>query len=383
MKYTIALLLPLALLSLPAGAQDIRSNRSLCPHCKNTGRLPNPAFDSQKLLEEKVRFCSFTMESDKNGLGNPWLPCVKCRNPDVQAKAEAEFKKVIGVRKEWLAERREIDKFLKVKKPLYHLETEHFVWAWDIPKLKAGRKTYDAHGSLHLYASRMEKFYSDFLERHKITPGDNLYNFHQLYVFRRQKTAQAATGKYAQQYSISGRMTKPGYQSAVVTWWDKSMMPTDEDLFRYLVHNVTHLFTSSYKTGHWCYQTGMVYEGIAHWWEIYYTKTATIYCQQERNKLTDWITEDWKLKVRKLVRGDRVPPLTEMLMTNGGSLVGKEHVYGWSVMDYMIYMDSKKTLDFIALLKDKKPPRDAFMEIWGRSLLSFEEQWKEYVKTKY
>ncbi len=356
---------------------------TMCAYCKTTGKLVNPFYETYGHLEDEVKFCSWAIEKDKEGCGLPWTPCWRCKNEQLKARAIAEFEKLVKEKKEWLVKRREVDAFLKPRKPLLHLETEHFVWTWNIPKLTFKKRAYREHEALHLFAGLMEQFYAEFQKVHKVKEKDNFNTFHQLFCFERQVIARKACMKYGEQASPNGKVTKQMKPSVFVTWWNKTRMPSEEDLHRDFIHNVTHLLTATYKTWWWLYETGFAYEGSAHWWEVYYYKKATSYCFREVNSLSNWVAGKWESKVKKEVLAGKELSLAEILMLPGGSLTAKQHMYSWSYVDYMMFMDPHKTIDFFDILKQKRPAREAFLEIWKSSVLGFEEKWKEYVKTEY
>ena len=363
--------------------QEKGAQKRLCPFCKTTGKIPNPFYEGVAHLEDQVKFCSWVIEKDKKGLGIPWIPCENCRNADLKARAEEAFEKEVAIRRVWLAKRREVDTKLKVKKPLLHLETEHFVWAWDIPKMKVEKKTYRMHEALHLYAQRMEDFYAEFQRIHGISDLDNINNLHQIFCFEREVISKKACMFFGKQASPNGKVTKQTKPSVFVTWRNKNKTPMDADFHRDMIHNVTHLLTAVYKTWWWLYDAGFAYEGSAHWWEIYYYKKATSYCFREINSLSSWVSSKWEAKVKKAVLADKAPSITEVLNKPGGVLDAKEHVFSWSYIDYMMAMDPHKTIEFFDILKQKRPPREAFLNVWGMSVLGFEERWKEHVRTKY
>jgi len=368
----------------PVFCQEHEPSKRLCPLCKTTGKIANPFYEAVMEQEKGVIYCSKWMEDDKKGMGMPWLPCEGCRNEQLKAKAVEEFNKEIEIRKAWLAERRDVDKFLKAKKPLLHLQTEHFTWCWGISKVKVGKRVLRAHEALHLYAARMEKFYSEFQRVHKITDADNGNNIHFIYAFERMMVGQRATSKYTGNASKTGASIKIGDPSGYVTTWNKNKMATEEEFHNNMIHVAVHLFTGAYKeVGYWAYPVGVAYEGLAHWWEFYWYNMATTHCAQEQSGMNNWEPREWRPKVRKKVLANRVPSIAESLLKDTGSLNASEHFIGWSYIDYMMSMDTRKTLDFIAVLKEKVPAREAFTRVWKMSPLSFEEKWKEYVKTVY
>ncbi|MFH2001904.1 MAG: hypothetical protein ABIK28_19650 [Planctomycetota bacterium] len=376
-------------------SQDVPEDKK-CPFCKTTGRLSNPFYEKymNSLDLDKILFSSWVIENDPKGLGLPWYPCERCRNETLKAQAEAEFERLAAARQRWLAQRREIDKKLQAQEPLLHLETEHFLWTWDIPELTYNKRKYRSHEALNLYAMRIEGFYNDFKREHKITDedlqqankvtdGDLSTKKFNLFCFERELIARKACPLYGKQASPSGRVTLQGVPSVSVKWWDKTRMPTEDYLYRDMVHSVAHLLVAVYHSPWWLFESGFAYEGLAHWWELYYSDKATSTCIREINILTDWVASKWEQKVKKAVLAGKCPSLVSLLGKNGGSLSAKEHIFSWSIMDYMMFLDKRKTLDFCVILKQNRPAREAFYEVWGASILNFEAQWREYVKQEY
>jgi hypothetical protein len=372
----------LALLAVPLSAQDVKNKRK-CPFCKTTGKLENPFYEKNREWLEDIEYSSWAIEKDTKGFGLPWIPCKRCRNPELKERAQAEFDKLARASKRWLEKRRKIDEELKVSSPLLHLKTEHFIWTWSIPKLTYKKRTYRNHEALFLYGKRIEEFYDEFQHVHGITDDDNLHNLHQIYAFERELVAKRACPLYGQQSSSSGRVFLLGKPSAYVMWWNKSLMPTEEYLHRAFIHYVSHQLTAVYRTPWWLYESGWAFEGSAHWWEQYYYKKATCQCSREVNSLSGWVSTKWESKVKKAVMSGKEITLVSMLGKNGGTLTAQDHIFAWSYVDYMMSMDPRKTLDFFVILKEDRPAREAFMEIWGFSVLGFEERWREYVKTNY
>ena len=138
-----------------------------------------------------------------------------------------------------------------------------------------------------------------------------------------------------------------------------------------------------YKRCWWLYEKGFDYEGFSHWWEMYYYKKATTYCYQETSGLSNWVSKKWEAKVKKAVMAGKEPSLPDLAALNGGALDAAQHVFAWSYVDYMMSMDTRKTLDFFDILKQRRPAREAFLEIWSCSMLGFEEKWKAWVMENY
>jgi len=355
-----------------------------CPYCHTTGKIPNPFYEEYKDLEKNVLFCSYAIEKDKVGHGLPWIPCPHCKNKVLQKKAQVEFAAKVKVLMNWLAERRKIDALLKVKKPLLHLQTKHFVWAWNIPRFKGvDKKIYNMHRGLHLYAERMERFYSDWQRVYGVTDADNVNNLHQIFCFERRLVAMRACPRFTDIASRNGKASKQGDPSVYVTWWDRSKCPTDEDFHSELIHNVNHLLTAVYKNHWWLHKCGVAYEGGSHWWEIYYFGRARTRCFVEADSSSGWRDSKWQTLVKKAVLADRQPRLADIITEPGTSLKASEHPFAWSYIDYMMPIDPKKVLKFYLVIKEKRPPREAFMEAFGMSIHGFESKWEEYVLKNY
>lgn len=371
-------------LAPPVLAPAALSDPTLCPHCKSTGKVPNKYYEEHGAIEEGVLYCSHAIEEDKTGRGLPWIPCPRCRNKEAQAKAQAEFDAKVKVIEDWLAERRKVDKDVGARKPLLHLQTEHFVWAWNIPRFKGkDKKIYNMHKGLHLYAKRMEDFYRDWQRVHKVTDDDNVNNLHQIYCFESQRESGKACVLYADLSSLNGKASKQGTPSVYVTWWNKAKTPTDEDFHLDLIHNGNHLFSAVYKNHYWLHEFGVAYEGGSHWWEIYYYGRAISRCFVETDSGSAWKDGKWQAIVKKAVQADRQPLLVDLLKKPGTMLLGKEHPFAWSYIDYMMSIDPHKVMDFYLVIKERKHPREAFKKAFGLSIPAFEEAWKQYVIDNY
>lgn len=392
MKYTtpkwLKALLVVAVVALMA-SQPVMAKKNQkdkkCPFCKTTGRIANPFYEkyAKRLNLDEIEFSSWVIETDTKGHGLPWYPCERCRNQTLKAEAEKEFNRLVNQKLKWVESRRKIDEELEATEPLLHLETEHFKWVWTIPELTYKKRKYRSHEALHLYAMRMEAFYDEFLRVHRITEKDLSPTKHFLLCFEREIIAKRACPLYGKQASPSGRVTLQGVPSVCVKWMDPMRIPTEEYFYRDLIHSVTHLLVAVYHQPWWLFESGFAYEGLAHWWEIYYTDMATSTCMREIDSMRNWVAAKWEQKVKKAVLANKCPSIVSLLGINGGSLPAREHIFSWSIMDYMMFLDPKKTLDFCLELKKNKPAREAFYNVWGTSILNFDMQWKEYVKKEY
>jgi hypothetical protein len=166
-------------LGAPTFAQD--PSEDLCPDCHTTGRIEVEIKPQEVEFERNCRKCSEQMRAHPESLGLPWIPCPKCRTPSVQAKAQREFDGEFGKRKAWLdAREAEID--TRTKTGPVHIETEHFVLTWDIPKLQVGRIYLDKHKAAHLYAERLELLHAQVHALFGITDSDTNRSQHRVVI---------------------------------------------------------------------------------------------------------------------------------------------------------------------------------------------------------
>lgn len=384
MRTTLLLIAFLGIVALDQAQAQSRKRSSPCRKCENTGKVPNP-FLTEELaaLEKEVLYCSYCIKQDKKGHGLAWLPCTRCRNVEAQKEAELAFDALVAERIRWMKERREVDDFLQSRSELIHLETEHFIIAWSIPKFKTeDKKLYKAHVGAHLYARRLEAFYADFKEFLMIEEEEMRNHKHFIYLFEDQKTSLKAAQKYTGLKCLyAARQT--GNPSVLVTWWDKTMMPDDSDFHRHLVHHTSHLFNVAFYLMEWMAKdAGWADEGLGHFFEIRHFHFATNTCDEEGDDEV-LSKEDWQVDVRKAVEGGTAASFAELCGKSTTSLFHEEHKFAWSFVDFLLDRNRAKFKEFMRAIKEKKPSRDALKESYGLNPMSFQELWEKYVLEKY
>jgi hypothetical protein len=362
-------------------AQDYDGPR--CAKCKTTGRLENkyctPAIAA---MEEKVLHCSYVFEKDKKGHGHPWLPCLRCRSPELAAAAQRDFDEIMGRRKKWLTRRRQVDEMLKTD--LLHLETEHFVIAWDIPKIVTkNKKVYRCHEALHLYAERMEEYYRDFMGFFGIDEKEIRNKKHFVYLYERQKHCLKTSKEYTG-LNCWNAAKLPGNPSILVSWYDKTNFPKEADLHRHLIHHLSHLFNVSYYRMEWLAATaGWADEGLAHFMEYRYFNRADNTCDEEGEEEI-MSHSDWEYEVRVHVVAGKGPSFAELCNKSVTSLSGVEHKLVWSYMDFLFKCyKPERFKDFMKVIKAKRPSREALKEAYGLNVIAFQKKWEAYVLKNY
>lgn len=394
-------LLAAGLALLPSPGAAAQEAERLCGTCGTTG-VVDVELSPRELIEHehgptwKVEACSEGIELDNLGLD--WMPCPRCKAPAKRAEAQARWDAIAKTRHEWLAERRRMDKHVR-SKGLVHLETTHFVLAWDLAKhVASDKKPYKAHEGAHLYARRMEELYAHYQELLGVVDADNMRNKHHIYLFENLGDAMAVGPVYAQMSSQTTARRAGGqdHESTLVMFRDKDTNPKDEDLQRHWIHSVVHQFTSVHFNPHWFLdgtkplsppwladKYGWMDEGLAHWFEMEFDGQAVTYCTQEQDTTSRWKGGDWRKNVFKAVQSGDVPSFTETITVPTQALSPAAHQFAWSWIDYLMAQDPKAMGRAIKLAKHERPVRDLLMECWKIPMLGFQERWAEWVKVEY
>ena len=376
--------LALIILSGTPFLKTAAQSKRLCPKCKSTGKIANPFYtEAIERLEKNVRFCSYCFEKDTEGHGLPWLPCKRCRNPDLAAIAKVEFDRRVAERAEWLEKRRsEIDFLNPREKPLI-LETEHFIIFWNIPKIVTReKKIYKKHEALHLYADRMEAFYADFQKTLDIEEKEMRNKKHYLYLFDTQKSCLKAS-KELTGLNCWNAAKLPGNPSILISWKDRDALKTDDDFHRHLVHHVSHLLNVAYYRMEWlAMEAGWADAGLAHYFEIKYFDQANNTCDEEGEE-EEFTNSDWEVDVRKELAAGELQSFADLSLKSTTALHGDDHKLAWSYVDFLLKKDSGKFKLFMKGIKEKKPCRDALKAAYGLSFIGLQTGWEAYVLENY
>ena len=388
----------------PAPAPTPGPDEPRCGWCKTTGKVP---FDvSAKFAVEadsgpgwKIEHCSEAIGSDNMAL--PWEPCERCKSPTLKAAAVAEYEKIKKANDTWLAEVRKVDKTAQDETPLVHVRSTHFWIATDYPKITTDdKKSYKTHEMAHLYVRRMEALYQRFQSMFGISDSENMRNVHLLFIFEKQapafRVAPVYTGLSIENAISVKRTGGTDKDSVIVTWWDKGTFPKDQDMYRHQIHNVIHMLTAIYYDNSWFQPNekgltppwlndkyGWLDEGLAHWFEIDFDKKAETYCFREQDSTARWGGPDWRANVYKAVLAGDKPSFSDVSAKPSQSLSAKEHQFSWSWVDYLMAQDQKAMGKALKLCKLEKPSRDILKEAWNINLLTFEQDWTQWVEDHY
>ncbi|MBI4881074.1 MAG: hypothetical protein HY812_15665 [Planctomycetes bacterium] len=368
------------------GAAAGQQGEPLCGDCQGTGRLKHEHAAAELALEEGAIFCSVFLESDPEALGLDWVPCAKCRTPSLKAAAESEFAAALAPRRAWLEERRKtVDE--AVMKKVDHVETAHFVIAFDIPKIAFGKRVLSRHEGMHLYARRMEELHRQILDLHGMTDADTNGVKHHLYLFESQKTAQLAAPRFANRPLSAGtKVSLLGIESHLVSWDDPSVITCDEERHQFLTHAVSHhVHDAVAGRQHWLFQRyGWVYEGLAHYMEVKNFGSPVTWCTAEAGEFAHWQSRNWEANVKRAVAAGEEPAFQDILGKDVGSLSAMDHQFAWSYIDYLLWLDPKKMLPMLQLMTGPQPAdRDCLQQAYGLTVGQFVEGWREYVREEY
>ncbi len=371
--------------TLSAAARS--DDEKLCGGCHTTGRIDHPHDPGLVKREQGVLRCSEFMEKDPEALGLDWLPCPKCVGSTQQAAAKKQFDVAFAAEKKWLDDcRNVVDK--NVKHECLHLKTKHFQIAWDIPEIEVKRVIYRRHEAAHLYAQRFEALFDELNELLGITAADTNHVPHCLYIFESNKSAIAlcpvVTGLAFGWTEHCYKIDSPNTQ--LVFYWNKPKFPTDELLHEYLTHLVIHLIAHHVGTyTYWMFEKyGWVHEGLAHWFEIRKFGSPVAFCIKEADPMTNFRGKGWERLVKLGVLSGDYPAFQDVLQKGANELNGREHVFSWSWVDYLMWLDAKKMKDLLVAMKgDKLPTREALQKSYGITVGQFVDRWVAFVKEQY
>ena len=348
-----------------------------CKKCKSTGRQPCPQHaKGENEHEDEVLFCSVFADCPVCG-GTGWVPCEDCDNGPAR-EALAKKREQIATRKIAL---QSLDDTMK--RPLRKAESAHFVLVWEMDRLKVERKFLGAHELLHLYLDRLEKLYADYCARMEITDKEFVEKFH-VFVWQQLEDQRNGSLRFCKQ-GADGGVKLMGTNPSYSVCGNKQKFQNDEQLHRNIVHCVVHLLLSAEAPVAWIgnIKGGWLDEGLAHWFEDRYWNVCDTYCFQEQNANVDFKGGRFRLNMRQLVAGDKVPPIAEVLQQNVDTLTLPMHAACFSYVDYLMTRDGSKFVELGKKLKAKIPSRQALQEVYGMNPLDFEVQWKAWVLATY
>lgn len=374
-------------LDRPGAAQE--KGEKLCGDCKSTGRIAHLHKESVLQREKDVLFCSCWMDRDPEALCMDWVVCPDCLTPSAQDRARQEFDREFGRRKAWLdAQRSSVDQVARSSSE--HVETEHFVLSWDLPKIKVGRRIIKLHDAMHLYAERAEELYAYLLEMHAIEEQQTLGTKIRLYMFESRRAA-ATLAPYVTDIGLQGgtEVSKVGPGDSHMVWWDnREKVIDDEHRHQFFSHVVSHHIHNDIHQGDytlWMFKKyGWVYEGMSFYVESRRFGTPKFTCSRETVGLAGHRAKSWEALVKRQVLSGEYPQFQLVITKSADSLEDDERRMAWSYIDYLMWLDPHRMVRMLTLMKGPQPPaRDCLRDAYGMTVGQFVDGWLKFVREEY
>lgn len=374
------LTLPLLLVIAATGvARD-----KLCPKCTTTGRISNEIKrpkDAER--EAAVLRCSWHISRDKKGRGLPFLPCKGCLAPSKAKQVQQEFDLLAAEVDQWMAGRLAIDKNLRPRDKLVHIETEHFIITYGLSKIVLpGKVVLNLHEGAHLYADRLEKFYTWFQQLLGYDDSQVKVKKHHVFLMADMRTLMKAATDYAK--TVTDRSTRAvGDPSVFCTWRDKGVYPRDEDFHRHVLHNMSHQLLGVYYMTVWLVErAGWLEEGLGHVTEHRLFGVVGNSCNVEMTE-EDMPDDDWEPLVKKMVLTGKAPSFAELRNKRADLLSGKEHFIAWSYTDFLLKRQPEAIGELIQRLKRDVDIRDVLRDLYDLTVVGIDEEWAAFVTETY
>ena len=350
-----------------------------CLECKTVGWLecPDKLHKKEDLEHEhEVGFCSVVQGCETcAGVGR--IDCDDCERPDVDAELAKAAERLPAYVELWKGYNKEMEFELNM------VVTEHFELVFEMESLKVGKKRLKRHELTHLYAQCMETLYADYLATMTAKPSDFTQRFRVL-VWQQDADQQRGSLVFCRASAGAGvRLlgVDPSYSMCA----NKRYHADDESIHRNLVHSVTHLMLSAQKPIAWMgnKKKGWADAGLAHYFEDKYFNMCDNYCYQEQNTNVDFKGGKWRPAVRKMVMEDDLPGVGTVFSRNVDNLLLNEHAVAFSYVDFLLAKDAAKFNQLMIEFRKDRETREALSEIFGLTPISFEIEWKQWVKDTY
>ncbi|MBI4881070.1 MAG: hypothetical protein HY812_15645 [Planctomycetes bacterium] len=372
----IGLLASIAVLFL---SQD-PAPRETCSACADRGSLPCPAHKKQDLeLEKNVLFCSEVIKCRTCG-GVLEIDCDECAIGDKQIAYAREEKE------RWLEKQQQNYELLQHEFPIGR--SPHFELWWDGDTIVAEKRRLSDHAAMHLYVDRLEDLYQQFKAATGATDEDFSTVF-QVMVWKRYKHHQIAAGRFTGQPNPDTGTKRMGAVGIYTVFLDPSTVDPDEsaaaDLYRAIVHNVSHLLLANAWNGLWPgeLQGGWVDTGVAHYFEDKLHGRCTNFCYREQDTISNFRGARWRAPARTLAAANDRPSFAETIRKKSDELSYDEHILSWSYCEFLI---SRNPAGFGAIcraIKQSKSIREPMLQHFEFDVLNFEEAWQAHVKATY
>jgi len=349
----------------------------ICTACKTTGRIAcskHPA--DECALEDEVEYCSELAGCAVCG-GAGFVLCDRCEPPAMREKLEK--------RRKWIQGRVPVLKPIddKMGRPLRKVETDHFVFVWEMDKYKIGKQLVSAHEAMHVYAARLEALFADYCSTLAIEPSA-LEEKSWVFVWYLPKDQEEASAKFCDSSSPRG-MTYLGMHPRYSVCGNKQYFKNDVELHRNVVHQVTHILLSHQQPQAWLGErkSGWADEGLGHWFAEKVSGICDTYCHHESKEKLDFEGGKYRIGVRKLVAKDEAPTMVDVTQRNADGLDAAMNALSFSYVDYLVTLGGDKLNVVLMKLKNRVPVRDVVQEVYGMNLMELETKWKAWVLETY
>lgn len=377
MLRTTLLLLCLTWPAAPLGAADAGA----------TEKVPVP--EVMVGLDERIELISTAVEADREAAGLGWRPNEACESGDALALARDRFKKLVGERRAWLAERRQKTDQLAGHEFL-HFRTRHFDLSLDLDELRVGRKKLDRQQAGVLYATRLEDYHDDLVKRLKLNPARmKAERRHQVFLLEKSKDAQQLTTELLGNTLGSGhKSTKVGsLESATLIWNDPNAISSDQELYQILIHCVAHNLyhdVGAYKN--WLFdEHGWLYEGLAYYDVIRMFGPPITTCDfEDALDFKHWLSPHWEANIRRAVKTRRDPDPATVLGLGVEAMNAKHRQLAWSYIDFLMWYDASAMYFLLDATKGEGiASAKALSDAYDLDLATFQSEWKAFVRKQY
>ena len=270
-----------------------------------------------------------------------------------------------------------------MQRPVRKLQSEHMRLVWEIERIKIGRKNTDGHAAAHVYLERMEELFDAYCAALEVGEGEFQKPI-TLFVWALSIDQELASRSFLENENEHG-VKMLGANPMYSVCGNRANFRGDEELHRSLVHNVAHLLLSHQTPQGWMgnVRGGWADAGVAHWFEDRFFEVCDNYCYQEQNTNVDFRGGVWRPAVRRMVARDDAPTIATLFTKNTDTLTLEEHAVAFSCVDFLQARGGPELNRVLRRLRTRTPTRDALREVYGWSVLEFEQEWKDWVLETY
>ncbi|MHC5062665.1 MAG: hypothetical protein ACYTG5_01670 [Planctomycetota bacterium] len=375
------------------GAQDpvSTSARVICESCKSQGHVDCGRHRKFLDQEQAVSICS-EAAACKRCLGSLLLDCKICRN-SADEQAVAARRQAIAA---WLGERRELlDPLTRSKgEDLMHARFAHGELCLSLLPMKVGKRSFNQHQLLHLYVERIEAIRSLFLSEFELSDSDFVLEGKdssprlRVYLLADKGDHRAITPKVTGIGSQGTGVKLMGGHLVYSLHFDRRVLTSDIALHRNLAHNLGHMLLSNIKPAVWLGNRGhgWVDEGVGYFMEYRIDKRCTNTCFEEvgTNIGETYKAGRWRIAVRRLVDESKLRSFAEVYPLNSDQLDWQARAQSFAYVEFLrAKYGGKKFIAFARRLMAGEATRDAIKSFPGLSILSFDDQFSDWVRQEY